>query len=116
MTDELFTDFLLKLGHVSKNIYELNLNKMGRLTLDQFDFDSEELDSNVFKNLEIMNINETRITTNFVKKFLKFWIVSNQDKKEDFRMKNFMVLKCQKAHFLGAEVLDVFVLKTFFYF
>ncbi|KAL4467213.1 hypothetical protein ABPG73_014878 [Tetrahymena malaccensis] len=113
VTDDLFTNFLQKLGHVCKNIFELNLNKMGRLTLNDFEFTSnsqgnDDIDSEIFKNLEIMNINETRITTNFVRKFLSFWISSNQEKKNEFKMKNFMVLKCQKAYFVNPSCLDVF--------
>ncbi|EAS01747.2 transmembrane protein, putative (macronuclear) [Tetrahymena thermophila SB210] len=113
VTDDLFTNFLQKLGHVCKNIFELNLNKMGRLTLNDFEFTgssqgNEEIDSEIFKNLEIMNINETRITTNFVRKFFSFWINSNQDKKNELKMKNFMILRCQKAYFVNPSCLDVF--------
>jgi len=46
----------------------LNLNKMGRLILENFKF--EKLDPHVFKNLEILNINDTRISNAFVTKFL----------------------------------------------
>ncbi|KAL4487536.1 hypothetical protein ABPG72_007056 [Tetrahymena utriculariae] len=113
VTDDLFTNFLQKLGDVCKNIFELNLNKMGRLTLNDFEFTgsaqgNDEIDSDIFKNLEIMNINETRITTNFVRKFLSFWISSNQEKKNELKMKNFMILRCQKAYFVNPSCLDVF--------
>ena len=114
VTDRLFYKFLRKLPHVVQNISELNLNKMGRLILEDFRF--EKLDQHVFKNLEILNINDTRISNNFVRKFLQFWIHANSEKKslmnrgqEEFKMRHFMVLRCQRAHFLSSSVLDVFV-------
>lgn len=94
----------------------MNLSKMGRLILDNLSLD--ELDSPfIFRNLEVLNINETRITSVFVRKFLRFWLDSNAEKRkksEENRMKNFMVLKCSKAYFVSSSVLDVFVIKLSF--
>ena len=117
VTDGVFTLFLTSLQHIVKNIYEMNLNKMGRLDMTDFDFD--QLEKDAFKNLEIVNINETRITTEFVKNFLKFWIEANSEKKsilqktDELKMKNFVVIKCAKAHFVESSILEVFVRTSF---
>ena len=91
---------------------------MGRLILDNFSFSDIE-NPFIFKSLEVLNINETRITNVFVRKFLSFWLESNTDKRkktEENKMKNFMILRCSKAHFVSSSVLDVFVRTNNYFF
>ncbi|KAL4454019.1 hypothetical protein ABPG74_003902 [Tetrahymena malaccensis] len=109
VTDDVFNQFIINLQHMVQNIFEMNLNSMGRLVLNEFSFDNPQIQRDIFKNLEIININDTRITNAFVQNLLKFWISVNSEKKsDDFKMKNFIFIKCSKAHFVDSSILDVF--------
>ncbi|EWS75170.1 transmembrane protein, putative (macronuclear) [Tetrahymena thermophila SB210] len=109
VTDDVFNQFIVNLQHMVQNIFEMNLNSMGRLVLNEFSFENPQIQKDIFKNLEIININDTRITNVFVQNLLKFWISVNSEKKsEDFKMKNFIFIKCAKAHFVDSSILDVF--------
>ncbi|KAL4497892.1 hypothetical protein ABPG72_000647 [Tetrahymena utriculariae] len=107
VTDDVFNQFIVNLQHMVQNIFEMNLNSMGRLVLNEFSFENPQIQKDIFKNLEIININDTRITNVFVQNLLKFWIQVNSEKKSE-EMKNFIFIKCSKAHFVDSSILDVF--------